>query len=173
MKHKNNNLVTNRSIRNKTIRVVEDFAGVYTLDEALQIANNEGLDLIEISNQPERNTSICKIMEVGKFLYQQKKKEKEKAKNSHQTEIKEVRLSADISQNDISYRVKNCIEFLKEGNKVKCTMLFRGREILFKDKGELVMLEFANALQEVGVLESMPKLEGKKLSCILKPKKAS
>jgi len=161
----NNQITTNK------IRLVgtENKDGIYTYYEALDFARKEDVDLIEISFKDD--TSICKLMEYKKFLYQLKQKEKETKANQKTQLTKEIRLSPEISENDLSYRIKNAIEFLKEGNKVKLTLIFKGRAINFREKGELVLLQFADAVKENCVLENMPKLEGKKMSCTLKPKK--
>ena len=164
------NYVINNLIKSKNVRIVGlgQFDGVYSISEALSLGYQQNLDLIEIKNQGD--TSICKLMPFDKFLYQEKQKKKEQRKNSKNVEIKEIRLSTDISDNDVSYRVKNALGFLSEGNKVKCLIQFKGRQIVHKERGELVLLNFANECKEKGVLEYLPKLEGKKMHITIKPK---
>lgn len=169
-KKKKHDYVINTWIKSPNIRIVgsEQYDGVYTLSEALSLGRSEGLDLIEIKNQDD--TSICKLMEFSKYQYQEKQKAKEQKKNNKGGEIKEIRLGVEISENDISYRVKNALGFLSEGNKVKCVIQFRGRQIVHKERGELVLLSFADQCKENGALEYMPKLEGKKMHITIKPK---
>ena len=169
-KQNKHNYTINTWIKSPSIRIVgsEQYDGVYSLSEALALGGSEGLDLIEIKNQDD--TSICKMMELSKFLYQEKQKKKEQKKNNRGSEIKEIRLGVEISENDISYRVKNAISFLSEGNKVKCLIQFKGRQIVHKERGELVLLSFADQCKEKGVLEYLPKLEGKKMHITIKPK---
>lgn len=161
----------NLNITSKNIRLVgtKEHDGVHNLSTALAVARSYDLDLIEIKIE-NNDTSICRIEALDKYLYQQKQKLKEQKKNSHATEMKEIRLSPDISDNDIAYRVKNALAWFKEGHKVKCTLTFKGRQILFKDKGEMQMLKFASLVEEAGQLEAMPKLDGKRMFCIFKPK---
>lgn len=163
--------IFNQKINSQEIRIVDSdgFDGIYNLSDAMNLAFEKGLDLIEI-NKTEKN-SVCKLMELGKFLYQQKQKKKEQKKKTLTQEVKEIRLSTEISENDLSYRIKSAIDWLKSGDKVKCTLVFKGRQMSFKDKGEVVILRFVSALSEVGQLEFMPKLEGKKMFCLIKPKK--
>lgn len=169
-KNRKHNYIINTWIKSPNIRVVgsEQYDGVYTLSEALALSRSEGLDLIEIKNQYD--TSICKLMEFSKFQYQEKQKKKEQKKNNKGGELKEIRLGVEISENDISYRIKNAIDFLSDGNKVKCVIQFRGRQIVHKERGEIVLLSFADQCKDNGLLEYMPKLEGKKMHIIIKPK---
>lgn len=157
----------NESIYAQEIRVIdsEELNGIYRTKDALELAYKNGKDLIEVS------TGICKIQDYNKFLYQEEKKDKEKKKKTHQTETKEIRLGLNISDNDLSYRIKQARQFLIEKDKVKLCLILSGREIKFKDNGELVVLKFAEAVSDVGVLEQMPKWEGKRMICTLKPKK--
>lgn len=161
----------NEQIRINEVRLValpEGYTdGIYTIGEALKIANELGSDLIEISLSDKG--SICKIMEFSKFQYEIKKKEKDSKKNQKGGQLKEVGLSPNIGDNDLETKVRKSKEFLEDGDKVKVIMLFKGRNIAFKDRGEIVMLKFANMLDKVGVPESMPKLEGKKMMFIIKP----
>lgn len=142
--------------------------GVYSISEAMKIANNLGLDLIEISSKS--SPTICKIMEFSKFQYEQKKKKKENEKNQKSGQLKEIGLSPDIGNHDLETKARKGKEFLEKGDKIKVTLLFKGRTIAFKERGDIVMLKFAEMLQDFGVPEAMPKLEGKKMSFLIKPK---
>lgn len=142
--------------------------GVYSLTEALKIANELGMDLIEISSKS--TPVVCKIMEFSKFQYEQKKREKDNKKRSSQ--LKEMWLSPEIGDHDLETKARKSAEFLKDGDKVKVTMLFKGRTIMFKERGEITMLKFAEMLAEVGVPEALPKLEGKRMFFIIRPKPA-
>jgi translation initiation factor IF-3 len=162
---------TNEQIRATEVRLValpDGYTdGVYKISEALQIAKELGLDLIELSSSDKG--TICKIMESSKFQYELKKKERDAKKNQKHGQLKEIGLSPNIGEHDLETKVKKSKEFLKDGDKVKASMLFKGRNIHFKDRGELVMLKFASLLSEFGVPESMPKMEGKKMLFIIKP----
>ena len=164
-------LTINEQIKNSSIRLVypPELIGIYSLQSAINLAEQAGADLIEINKIDSQ--SICKIVEVSKYLYDQKKKEKEKKRNAFAQSIHEIQLSPDISTNDIQYRVKKAIDWLKAGDKVKCVVMFKGRQIKNPERGELVLLQFAEQTIEVGVLESLPKLENKKMQVTLKPKK--
>lgn len=164
----------NRQIREKEVRLVsmpdgyED--GVYSIESALVIANELGMDLIEISNKS--NPVVCKIMELSKFKYLLKQKQKEIRVNQKESSVlKEIYLSPEIGDHDLDTKAKKAIECLSKGNKVKVAIKFKGRSIVFKDRGEIVMLNFANKVQESGVPESLPRMEGKMMFYILKPKK--
>ena len=163
----------NQQIKENEVRLVglpEAYTdGVYPIAEALKIANTLQLDLIEISNKS--TPIICKIMEFSKFKYEQKKKDKDNKKNQQISELKEIGLSPAIGDHDLETKARKSKEFLERGDKVKVVLLFKGRTIVFKERGEIVMLKFAEMLKEVGVPESMPKLEGKRMSFTLKPKK--
>lgn len=168
MKHR-----INQQIKADNVRLVGLPAtytdGVYSIVEALKIANTLQLDLIEVSNKS--NPIVCKIMEYSKFLYDIKKKEKEAKKNQKNSEVKEMQLSPEIADHDLETKARKSKEFLERGDKVRVTLLFKGRTIVFKERGQLVMLKFADILKEVGVPETLPKLEGKKMQFIIKPKK--
>ncbi len=163
----------NQQIKAKEVRLIalpEEYKdGIYPITEALRIANLIGLDLIEVSSNT--NPIVCKIMDFSKFQYEQKKKAKENKKNQKNSQLKEMSLSPDIGDHDLETKARKSKEFLEKGDKVKVTLLFKGRKIIFKERGELVMLKFADILKEVGVPEAMPKLEGKKMFFTLKPKK--
>ena len=137
--------------------------------EALRRAYDEGLDLVMIS--PTANPPVCKIIEYQKFLYEQKKREKERKANSSKIVIKEIRLSPQTDDHDFEFKLNHAIRFLKEGNKVKVDVFFRGRSIVYKEQGEQQLLKFAEALLEYGKPEQMPRLEGKRMLMIIAPKK--
>jgi translation initiation factor IF-3 len=137
--------------------------------EALRRAYDEGLDLVLIS--PQANPPVCKIIEYQKFLYEQKKREKERKANSQKIVIKEIRLSPQTDDHDFEFKLNHAIRFLKEGNKVKVDVFFRGRSIVYKEQGEQQLLKFAEALLEYGKPEQMPRLEGKRMLMIIAPKK--
>ena len=137
--------------------------------EALRRAYDEGLDLVMIS--PTANPPVCKIIEYQKFLYEQKKREKERKANSTKIVIKEIRLSPQTDDHDFEFKLNHAIRFLKEGNKVKVDVFFRGRSIVYKEQGEQQLLKFAEALLEYGKPEQMPRLEGKRMLMVIAPKK--
>ena len=163
----------NEEIRAKEIRLVGDNVeqGVYSLSEALKIAEEEGLDLVEIS--PNVEPPVCRILDYQKFIYQQKKKLKEQKAKSVKVVIKEIRFGPQTDDHDYNFKLKHAKGFLEEGAKVKAFVFFRGRSILFKDQGEVLLLRFANDLEDYGKVESMPVLEGKKMTIILAPKKTT
>ena len=137
--------------------------------EALRRAYEDGLDLVMIS--PQANPPVCKIIEYQKYLYEQKKREKERKANSQKIVIKEIRLSPQTDDHDFEFKLNHAIRFLKEGNKVKVDVFFRGRSIVYKEQGEQQLLKFAEALLEYGKPEQMPRLEGKRMLMIIAPKK--
>ena len=137
--------------------------------EALRRAYDQGLDLVMIS--PQANPPVCKIIEYQKFLYEQKKREKERKANSTKIVIKEIRLSPQTDDHDFEFKLNHAIRFLKEGNKVKVDVFFRGRSIVYKEQGEQQLLKFAEALLEYGKPEQMPRLEGKRMLMVIAPKK--
>lgn len=153
------------------VRLVGDNVeqGIYPFKEALRIADEQNLDLVEIS--PNAEPPVCRILDYQKFLYQKKKKEKEQKANSKKIEIKEIRFGPQTDEHDYQFKLKHAIEFLKDGNKVKSYVFFRGRSIVFKEQGELLLSRFAHDLEEVGKPEALPKLEGKRMIMILAPKK--
>jgi translation initiation factor IF-3 len=142
--------------------------GIYPIAEALKIASDLNLDLIEISNN--NPVPICKIMEYSKFLYEKKKKEKDNKKSQKTSQLKEIGLSPGIGEHDLETKARKGKEFLIRGDKIKVVLLFKGRSIVFKEKGQLTMLRFADILKEEGTPEAMPKLEGKRMSFIIRPK---
>ena len=168
---KNDNLKNqyriNEQIRVREVRIVGDNGStVVPTRDALNMAREQGVDLVEIS--PNANPPVCRLIDYSKFLYQQKKRQKEmKAK-----QVKEIRFGPQTDEHDYQFKLKHAKEFLEEGNKVRAYVFFRGRSILFKEQGEVLLLRFANDLEEVGKVESMPSLEGKKMFIYLAPKKA-
>jgi len=160
----------NNFIRVPEVRLVGDNVeiGVYSTQEALRLAQEQGLDLVEIS--PTASPPVCKIIDYNKFLYDKKKKEKEMKAKSKTSEVKEIRFTPNTDDHDFEFKSKHAEKFLKEGNKVKAYVQFKGRAIQFKDRGELLLLKFADKLKEVGMLEHMPKLEGKRMHAIFVPK---
>ncbi len=143
--------------------------GIFNLREALTFANNLELDLVEIS--PTANPPVCKIIDYKKFLYELKKKQKEiKAKTAKVT-IKEIRLGPNIDDHDFNFKLNHAMKFLKDGDKVKVDVFFKGRSIVYKEQGEIVLLKFAQDLAEFGKPEHLPKLEGKRMIMIMTPVK--
>ena len=160
----------NQEIRVPKVRLVGDNVetDVYSTDEARAMAQELELDLVEIS--PTADPPVCRIVDYQKFLYERKKKEKElKAKNKKQ-EMKEIRFGPNTDEHDFDFKLKHAEKFLQEGSKVKAYVHFRGRSIVFSDRGEMLLLRFAQELEEIGVPEAMPKLEGKRMHIILNPK---
>ncbi|GAA4306185.1 translation initiation factor IF-3 [Compostibacter hankyongensis] len=157
-------------IRIPEIRLVGENieTGVYRTEEALKLAEAQGLDLVEIS--PNAKPPVCRIIDYKKFLYEKKKKEKEMKAKAAKSEVKEIRFTPNTDDHDFEFKTKHAEKFLKEGNKVKAYVQFRGRAILFKERGELLLLKFAERLAESGVLEGMPKMEGKRMLVIFAPK---
>jgi len=153
------------------VRLVGDNVetGIYSFDEAMKIADNLELDLVEIS--PNAAPPVCKIIDYSKFLYQQKKREKEKKANSAKIVIKEIRFGPQTDDHDFNFKLKHAREFLKEGNKVKAYVFFKGRSILFKDQGEILLARFAQELDDLGKPEQIPQLEGKRMIITIAPKK--
>ncbi len=161
---------TNHMIRVPQVRLVGDNVeiGVYDTTAAQKIASDQGLDLVEIS--PQADPPVCKVIDYNKFLYDKKKKEKEMKAKSKVSEVKEIRFTPNTDDHDFDFKSKHAENFLKDGNKVKAYVQFKGRAIMFKERGELLLLKFAERLVEAGTLESMPKLEGKRMFAIFAPK---
>jgi len=154
------------------VRVVGiEETGVYTLKEAVRMAEESGEDLIEIS--PKANPPVCKIMEYTKFLYdiKKKKKEQDKKNRENQSEMKELRFGPNTDTHDFDFKKKHASEWLKNGDKVKSVVVFRGREMQFKEKGEIMLLKLADELSEISTVENLPRMEGNKMTMILKQKK--
>jgi len=168
---KQNQYRVNEQIRVREVRIVgESGSTVMPTKEALDMARQQGVDLVEIS--PNANPPVCRLIDYSKFLYQQKKRAKEMKAKQVKVEVKEIRFGPQTDEHDYQFKLKHAKEFLEEGNKVRAYVFFRGRSILFKEQGEVLLLRFANDLEEVGKVESMPSLEGKKMFLYLAPKKA-
>ena len=161
----------NEQIRVREVRIVgEGGSTVVPTRQALDMARDQGVDLVEIS--PNAQPPVCRLIDYSKFLYQQKKRQKEMKAKQVKVEVKEIRFGPQTDDHDYQFKLKHAKEFLEEGNKVRAYVFFRGRSILFKEQGEVLLLRFANDLEEFGKVESMPSLEGKKMFLYLAPKKA-
>jgi len=146
-----------------------DASDIYPTHVALRMADEMDLDLVEIS--PTATPPVCRIIDYQKFLYQQKKKQKELSAKQIQVVVKEIRFGPNTDDHDFNFKLKHAEKFLNEGSKVKAFVYFRGRSILFKEKGEILLLKFAQELEEVGKVEQLPKLEGKRMTMFISPKK--
>lgn len=146
-----------------------DDAKICQTREALELAQKQSLDLVEIS--PTAQPPVCKIMDYKKFLYDQKRKQKEIKAKTAKVVVKEIRMGPNTDDHDFAFKLKHATKFLEEGAKVKVEVFFKGRSIMFKDKGEIQLLKFAQSLEEFGKVEHMPKLEGKRMSIIVAPLK--
>ena len=162
-KNKKKQHLLNREIRATEVRVTDN--GVMPFFDALKLAESQNLDLVLIG--PNANPPVCKIMSYEKFIYEQMKKEKDKPKP---LEMKEIKVGPNTGENDLDYRIKHMNEFLEKGHKVKITMQFRGREMAYVTKGEALILKLILAVEEHGIAEMMPKLEGKKMFVTIRPK---
>jgi len=161
----------NEEIRDSEIRLIGsngEQLGIMSAAQALDIADEQGLDLVKIS--PQANPPVCKLMDYGKFRFEQSKREKEARKNQHVVEIKEVRMSPGIDVGDFNTKLKNAQKFLSEGNRVKVSVRFRGREMAHTEIGRDLLLKFAGQSAEVSNLEKEPKMEGRSMSIFLAPK---
>lgn len=165
--------VINEQIRAREVRLVGDNVeqGIYPIDKARRIAADLELDLIEIS--PNAEPPVCRVLDFQKFLYQQKKRQKEQKAKAAKVVIKEIRFGPQTDDHDYNFKLKHAMGFLKEGSKVKAYVFFRGRSIVFKEQGEVLLLRFANDLEEYGKVEMMPVLEGKRMTIMLSPLKAA
>jgi translation initiation factor IF-3 len=164
----------NNEIRAREVRIVGDDkqgSTVVPLQKALQLATQEGLDLVEVS--PNAQPPVCRLIAYSKFLYQQKKRQKELKAKQIKVEVKEIRFGPQTDDHDYDFKLKHAKSFLAEGNKVKAYVFFRGRSILFKEQGEVLLLRFANDLEEYGKVEQMPVLEGKRMTIFVGPKKGT
>jgi translation initiation factor IF-3 len=161
----------NDRIRVPRVRLVVEGSEpqVLATADALKLAQEQDLDLVEIS--PNADPPVCKIMDYKKFLYNQKKKQKELKAKQSKVVIKEIRFGPNTDDHDFNFKLANAKKFLEEGNKVKAFVFFRGRTIVYKDRGEILLLRFAQELAELGALEQMPKLEGKRMTIMINPKK--
>lgn len=155
----------------KEVRLVGDNVeqGIYSFTEAMHIADEQNLDLVEIS--PNAAPPVCRIVDYQKFLYQLKKREKEQKAKSAKIVIKEIRFGPQTDEHDYNFKLKHAQGFLKEGSKVKAYVFFKGRSILFKEQGELLLARFANDLEDYGKVDQLPKLEGKRMIVTISPKK--
>ena len=161
----------NEQIRVREVRIVGDGGStVVPTRQALDMAREQGVDLVEIS--PNANPPVCRLIDYSKFLYQQKKRAKELKAKQVKVEVKEIRFGPQTDEHDYQFKLKHAKEFLEDGNKVRAYVFFRGRSILFKEQGEVLLLRFANDLEEFGKVERMPSLEGKKMFIYIAPKKA-
>lgn len=141
---------------------------VYPLTVALKLAQEQGLDLVEIS--PNSDPPVCKVTDYSKFKYEQKKKQKEIKANAQKTVVKEIRFGPNTEEHDFNFKLKHAVNFLKEGSKVKAYVHFAGRSIIYKERGEILLLKFAQSLEDHGKVEQMPHLEGKRMFMLLAPK---
>ena len=163
----------NEDILDKEIRLIGaegQQLGIMSSQEALKIADEQGLDLVKIS--PQAVPPVCKLMNYGKFRFEQSKKEKEARKNQRVVEIKEIRMSPGIDTNDLNVKMRNAMKFLKEGNRVKVTVRFRGREMAHTDIGEQLLIRFGEGCAEVANVDKKPKLDGRFMTLFLSPKNA-
>ena len=163
----------NGQIRAREVRIVGDDVEsvVMPTNKALQMAEQKGLDLVEIS--PNAQPPVCRMIDYSKFLYQQKKRQKELKAKQVKVEVKEIRFGPQTDEHDYNFKLKHAKEFLSDGDKVKAYVFFRGRSILFKEQGEVLLLRFANDLEEYGKVEQMPVLEGKRMIIFIAPKKSN
>lgn len=161
----------NEQIRVREVRIVGDGieSTVMPTLKAIQMAEQRGVDLVEIS--PNAEPPVCRLIDYSKFIYQQKKKQKEMKAKQTVVNVKEIRFGPQTDEHDYNFKLKHAIGFLKEGAKVKSYVFFKGRSILFKEQGEVLLLRFANDLEEYGKLDQMPVLEGKRMTIMLSPKK--
>lgn len=161
----------NEHIRAREVRLVGDNVtpGIYSIHEARKIADELELDLVEIS--PNAEPPVCKILDYQKYLYQQKKKAKEIKAKATKVVVKEIRFGPQTDDHDYNFKLKHAQGFLQEGAKVKAYVFFKGRSILFKEQGEVLLLRFANDLEDFGKVEQMPQLEGKRMIIMISPKK--
>ncbi|WP_343853084.1 translation initiation factor IF-3 [Algoriphagus jejuensis] len=162
----------NHKIRVREVRLVGDFVeggnAVLSIEKAIKLAQDNELDLVEIS--PNAEPPVCKIIDYAKFKYEQKKKQKEIKANAAKVVLKEIRFGPNTDDHDFNFKLKHAINFLKEGAKVKAYVHFVGRSIVFKERGEMLLLKFAQELEDHGVVEQMPKLEGKRMSIFIAAK---
>jgi translation initiation factor IF-3 len=153
------------------VRVIVDEmpADVYPIQEALKLAEEKGLDLVEIA--PNAVPPVCKVIDYRKFLYDQKKKQKELKSKQQKVVVKEVRFGPNTDDHDFDFKLEHAKKFLEEGSKVKAYVFFKGRTIVFKERGEILLLKFAKELADIGAVEQLPKLEGKRMIMMINPKK--
>ena len=161
----------NEKIMAREIRLIMDGAEpiVISTAEAMKMAEEQDVDLVEIS--PNANPPVCKLMDYRKFLYNQKRKEKELKAKQSKVELKEIRFGPNTDEHDFNFKLAHARKFLEQGNKLKAYVFFRGRTIVFKDRGEILLLKFVTELEDVGAVEQLPKLEGKRMIIMINPKK--
>jgi translation initiation factor IF-3 len=159
----------NEQIRAREVRVVGDHIeeSVYTREDALKLADEHGLDLVEIYSKGD--PPVCKLVDFGKFVYEQRKKQKELKQKSAKVDVKEIRFTPNTDDHDFNFKVNHAKNFLKDGNKVKAFVHFKGRAIVHKERGELLLLNFAKELEDYGKIEQLPKLEGKRMIIFMNP----
>jgi len=160
----------NEKIRANPVRVVGDNVkvDVYPIEQAIKMAKEQNLDLVEIS--PKADPPVCKIIDYSKFKYEQKKKQKEIKAKAQKTVIKEIRFGPNTEEHDFNFKLNHAKNFLKDGAKVKAYVHFVGRTIVFKERGEILLLKFAQALEDLGKVEQLPKMEGKRMNMFIAPK---
>lgn len=160
----------NGDISAREVRLVGENVepGVYSIAEALRMAEEQDLDLVEIS--PNAETPVCRIVDYQKFLYQQKKKQKEAKAKSVKTVVKEIRFGPQTDDHDYNFKLKHAINFLQDGAKVKAFVFFKGRSIIFQEQGEVLLLRFATDLEDYAKVDQLPVLEGKRMILMLSPK---
>ncbi|MBC3797984.1 translation initiation factor IF-3 [Acetobacterium tundrae] len=162
----------NNEIRDREIRVIDEageMLGVMNTKDALQLAEEKNLDLVKVS--PNAKPPVCKILDYGKFRYEEIQRLKEAKKNQKAVVIKEIRMSVRVEEHDINVKLKNCIKFLEQGNRVKVAIRFRGREMAYTEQGKGVLLDFAVRVADIAVVEKQPKIEGRNMVMYLAPKK--
>ncbi|MCK6611158.1 MAG: translation initiation factor IF-3 [Bacteroidia bacterium] len=152
------------------VRLVGDniTVGVYSLSEALKIAEEQEMDLVEIS--PNADPPVCKVVDYKKFLYEQKKKKKEQKANQAKQDVKEIRFGPNTDEHDFEFKLKHAENFIQEGHKVRAYVFFKGRAIVYKERGEVLLLQLAQRLSEIAKVEQLPRLEGKKMFLMMSPK---
>jgi len=160
----------NERITAQRVRVVGENikVDVYPIQQAIRLAQEQNLDLVEIS--PNADPPVCKVVDYSKFKYEQKKKQKEIKAKTVKVVIKEIRFGPNTDDHDFNFKLKHAVTFLQEGAKVKATVFFAGRSIVYKERGEILLLKFAQLLEDNGKVEQMPRLEGKRMSMMLMPK---
>lgn len=163
----------NREIRADQVRLIkpDEEHEIVSLDRALEIADQYELDLVEVA--PNANPPVCKIIDFGKFMYEKKKKEKEAKKKQHTVQVKELRFRPQTDDHDLEFKTRHAREFLEGGDKVKATVQFRGRDILYTEQGEQLLKNLAEELEDVGSVESAPAMEGRRMIMIITPSKGS
>jgi len=163
----------NREIRADQVRLIkpDEEHEIVSLDRALEIADQYELDLVEVA--PNANPPVCKIIDFGKFMYEKKKKEKEAKKKQHTVQVKELRFRPQTDDHDLEFKTRHAREFLEGGDKVKATVQFRGRDMLYTEQGEQLLKNLAEELEDVGSVESAPAMEGRRMIMIIAPSKGS